>query len=106
MEFKKIIIRVLLLMLFVFILGAGVTFFKQRSSSNWSAEGIRAVKEGCLLLGESEDFCECYTNEIVSRLSKEEFETLTSKMKENETDLKRAKVFIDSVIEHCSEYRK
>ena len=106
MEINRIFPRIFLLMLFIFILGAGVSFFKHKFSSDWTAEGKKAIKDGCLLLGKPEDFCECYTKEITSRLSKKEFETLTEKMHENETDLKRAREFIDSVFEHCAEYRK
>lgn len=102
MGIKKILTRLLLVMLFFFVLGAGVSLYKRFFSSNWSEDGIRGIKDSCLQLRQSPEFCECYTKEVVSRISMKDFFQLTKNMKKNEDEKTRAKKFVDSVIAHCS----
>ena len=103
MESKKFLVRLIIVVLFFFVLGAGVGLYKRFFPSKWSDDGIRGIKDGCLLLEQSPEFCECYTREIVNRISMKDFIELTKNMKINENERARAKKFIDSVIAHCSE---
>ena len=106
MEINQNLRRILLLMLAVFILGAGVSFIKHHLSSGWTAERIQNVKDGCLQQNGTQEFCDCYANEISNRISKDKFLEMTKNMNKSEAELKKAKEFAESVVEHCSEFRK
>ena len=97
MEIKKFIIRLIILMLIVAFIGAGVAISKHYFQSNWTEDGIRGIRDGCLQLGGSTEFCECYTNEIISRITMKEFFEMTKNMKKSEAEAIRAKEFVDSV---------
>ena len=90
-------------MVIMFILGAGVSYYKLRVKSAWSEDGIQALREGCSLLGQSSDFCECYINEVTSNISMQDFWDLNQNISRSEIDKKKAQDFIDPIMAKCSE---
>ncbi len=94
--------RILIFLLLSSFLGVGLAFYNNISKSNWTEDGIRGLKDGCNLMGQSSDFCECYTNEVTSRISMKDFFELTKNMTKNKTAAEKAKKNIDPIIAHCS----
>lgn len=90
-------------MLLIFLIGAGVSFYKGISDSKWADEGIQGLKDGCSKMGLDSAFCECYASEITARISPKEFNELHKNIGRSETDTKKAKNFIDPIIAYCSE---
>jgi len=104
METKRIFYGLLVVMLLAFVAGAGVSLYKRNFDPHyWSKDGIRGVREGCLQIGKSAEFCECYTKEIVTRMSMKQFNKMTAEINKNEAVTAQAKQFVDSVISACSD---
>ena len=78
-----------------------VAYYKNATNSNWSEDGIRGVKDSCNLMGLSQDFCDCYTNEVITRISMKDFFELTNNIRKSEADMIKAQEFFNSVIDHC-----
>jgi hypothetical protein len=75
-------------MLIFFIIGIEVAYCEGDAKSSWSADGTRGVGDGCLQMKQSPAFCDCYTNEVTSRIPMEQY-------------LKH-EASIDPIIIHCS----
>lgn len=84
------------------ILAKTIEFYVCDPEKTWTEDGIQGIKDGCKLKVNSTRFCECYTEEVLSRISMKNFFQLTKNMKETEVGKATAKEFVDSVIAKCS----
>jgi len=104
MEIKRIFYGLLVVMLLAFVAGAGVSLYKRNFDPHyWSKDGIRGVRDGCLKMGKSAEFCECYTREIITRMSMKQFTEMTKNINKNDAVTAQAKQFVDSIISKCSD---
>lgn len=103
METKRFFGGLLVLMILSFVAGTGVSLYKRHFDPNyWSKNGIQGVREGCLQMGMSPAFCECYTKEVITRMSMKDFIKMTENINKSEAATTQAKKFIDSIITQCS----
>lgn len=77
---------------------------KGSANSAWSVASMRGIKQGCLNAGNSSAFCECWTQEVTSRISGPDFLELMKKTKTDESEKVRANAFLEPIMSKCTQY--